>query len=133
MAKHNFFNKTKSNRKQSKKIELSEQENSVLEEKTVSVKSSNPKSFLISGMKYIYILVIASLFSGIFTPLTLGVDIEFVLAGILTILFGLSGGILIFLGTNNQKYGNIMIITGSGIILASLFLIYQIIELSIYS
>tara|TARA_Y100000996_G_C22185501_1_gene504698 strand:- start:302 stop:547 length:246 start_codon:yes stop_codon:yes gene_type:complete len=43
------------------------------------------KSIVVSGIKYIYIVAAAALFSGIFTPLTLGVDVEEVFSGILTV------------------------------------------------
>ena len=55
------------------------------------------KSIVVSGIKYIYIVAAAALFSGIFTPLTLGVDVEEVFSGILTVLLGLAGGVIIYL------------------------------------
>ena len=133
MAKHKrFSDNTNSDKKEFKKTESSEQDDVTLEEQTVTSKNTDPKSFLISGMKYIYIIVIAALFSGIFTPLTLGINIEIVLTGMVFIFFGLSGAILIFLGLKTQKYAYIMFIGGSGIILASIFLMYEIIEYGQY-
>ena len=52
------------------------------------------KSILLSGTKYAYIIGAVALLSGIFTPLTLGVEIEDVIFGMLSILLGLGGGIV---------------------------------------
>ena len=73
---------------------ISKQENTPLKIET------DLKSLLLSGTKYIYIVAAAALFSGIFTPLTIGAEFESVITGILSILLGLGGGIVlvIFLG-----------------------------------
>ena len=104
------------------KIELQEQEISY--EKT----SFDFKSLLLSGTKYAYIIAAVALLSGIFTPLTLGVEIEDVVFGMLTIFLGLVGGMLIFLGVKYQKFTPIMVSGGLGMMIASLFLIYEIID-----
>ena len=85
------------------------------------------KTILLSGTKYAYIIAAVALLSGIFTPLTLGVEIEDVVFGMLTIFLGLVGGILIFLGVKYQKFTPIMVSGGLGMMIASLFLIYEII------
>ena len=86
------------------------------------------KSIILSGIKYVYIIGAVALLSGIFTPLTLDVEIWDVISGMLSIFLGLVGGIVIFLGIKYQKYTTIMICGGSGIMLTSLFLIYEIID-----
>ena len=48
------------------------------------------RSILLSGIKYVYIVALAALLSGIFTPLTTGVELTEVIYGILSILLGLS-------------------------------------------
>jgi hypothetical protein len=103
-----------------------------LTEKTLPLKSSfNFKSISLSGTKYIYIIAVAALLSGIFTPITAGVELESVLFGILVIFLGLGGGILIILGINTQKYTSLKISAGLGIILISLILIYELAQDSI--
>ena len=102
------------------KIELQEQEIS-------SEETFDFKSILLSGTKYAYIVAAVALLSGIFTPLTLGVEIEDVVFGMLTIFLGLVGGMLIFLGVKYQKFTPIMVSGGLGMMIASLFLIYEII------
>ena len=86
------------------------------------------KSLLLSGTKYAYIIGAVALLSGIFTPLTLDVEIWDVISGMLSIFLGLVGGIVIFLGIKYQKYTTIMICGGLAIMIASLFLIYEIID-----
>ena len=86
------------------------------------------KSIVLSGTKYAYIIGAVALLSGIFTPLTLDVEIWDVMSGMLSIFLGLVGGIVIFLGIKYQKYTTIMICGGLAIMIASLFLIYEIID-----
>ena len=124
MAKHRrFSDKPKDDSIQhDEKTELQEQE--ITSEKT----SFDLKSLLLSGTKYAYIIAAVALLSGIFTPLTLGVEIEAVLFGMLSIFLGLAGGIVIFLGIKYQKSTIIMVCGGLGMMLTSLYLIYQVIE-----
>ena len=90
------------------------------------------KSLLLSGTKYVYIIVAAALLSGIFTPLTLGVEIENVVFGMLSIFLGLAGGIVIFLGNISQKFSTLKIFGGLAMIAVSLILIYEIAENSLF-
>ena len=89
------------------------------------------KSIVLSGTKYAYIIGAVALLSGIFTPLTLDVEIWDVISGMLSIFLGLVGGIVIFLGIKYQKYTTIMICGGLAIMIASLFLIYEVIDKSL--
>ena len=110
--------------------EDSNQKETELQEKDISAEKTplDLKSLLLSGTKYAYIIAAVALLSGIFTPLTLGVEIEDVVFGMLTIFLGLVGGILIFLGVKYQKFTPIMVSGGLGMMIASLFLIYEIID-----
>ena len=101
------------------KIEFQEQE--ISSEKT----PLDFKSLLLSGTKYAYIIGAVALLSGIFTPLTLGVEIEDVIFGMLSIFLGLGGGIVIFLGIKRQKFTTIMVCGGLGMMFGSLVLIYE--------
>ena len=101
------------------KIEFQEQE--ISSEKT----SLDFKSLLLSGTKYVYIAVAVALLSGIFTPLTLGIEIENVIFGMLSIFLGLGGGIVIFLGIKYQKFTIVMVCGGLGMMVGSLLLIYE--------
>ncbi len=121
MAKHRRFsdNPKDDSHQNDEKIELQEQQ--VSSEKT----PFDLKSILLSGTKYAYIIGAVALLSGIFTPLTLGVEIEAVIFGMLSIFLGLAGGIIIFLGIKTQKYTAIMVCGGLAIMIVSLILIYQ--------
>ena len=90
------------------------------------------KSIILSGTKYAYIITAVALFSGIFTPLTLGVETEEVISGMLVIFLGLGGGIMIFLGIKNQKYTTIMICGGLVMIIISLILIFELAQRSLF-
>ena len=120
MEKHRrFSDKSKEDSTQNdEKIELKEE---VSSEKT----SLDLKSILLSGTKYAYIIGAVALLSGIFTPLTLGVEIEAVIFGMLSIFLGLAGGIVIFLGIKYQKFTIMMVCGGLGMMFASLILIYE--------
>ena len=123
MAKHRrFSDKPKADSIQSdNKTEVNEQDT------TSPTKTPlDPKTILLSGTKYAYIIGAVALLSGIFTPLTLNVGFEDVIFGMLSIFLGLVGGIVIFLGIKTQKFTTIMVCGGLGMMFASLILIYQL-------
>ena len=105
MVKHRrYSDKSKEDSAQKEeKIELQDQENP--SEKT----PLDLKSLLLSGTKYVYIVGAVALLSGIFTPLTIGTEIENILFGMLSVFLGLAGGIVIFLGIKNQKFTTVMV------------------------
>ena len=127
MVKHRrFSDKPKEDSTQNnEKIEFQEQE--ISSEKT----PLDFKSLLLSETKYAYIIGAVALLSGIFTPLTIGVEIEDVIFGMLSIFLGLGGGIVIFLGIKYQKFTTIMVCGGLAIMVASLFMIYEVIVKSL--
>ena len=121
MVKHRRYSdkpKDDSNQKD-EKIEFQEQE--ISSEKT----PLDFKSLLLSGTKYVYIIGAVALLSGIFTPITLGIEIEDVIFGMLSIFLGLGGGIVIFLGIKRQKFTTIMVCGGLGMMIGSVLLIYE--------
>ena len=107
--------------------EDSNQKENELQEKNISAEktSLDLKTILLSGTKYAYIIAAVALLSGIFTPLTLGVEIEDVIFGMLSIFLGLGGGIVIFLGIKYQKFTTIMVCGGLGMMIGSVLLIYE--------
>ena len=122
MAKHRRFSDTPEpdSVQKDEEIELVEQE--IPSKET----STNIKSILLSGTKYVYIIAAVALLSGIFTPLTIGEEFETVAFGMLSVFLGLGGGITIFLGVKNQKFTTLMICGGLGMMIASLVLIYEL-------
>ena len=119
MVKHRRYSDkpNEDSNKKDGKIEFQE----ISSEKT----SLDFKSLLLSGTKYAYIIAAVALLSGIFTPLTLGVEIEDVIFGMLSIFLGLAGCIVIFLGIKLQKFTTIMVCGGLGMMIGSLLLIYE--------
>ena len=101
------------------RIELQEQE--ISSEKTFDL-----KTLLLSGTKYAYIIAAVALLSGIFTPLTLGVEIQDVIFGMLSIFLGLGGGIVIFLGIKYQKFTTLVVCGGLAMMFGSLILIFEL-------
>jgi|TARA_B110000438_G_C15312281_1_gene435887 uncharacterized membrane-anchored protein len=115
------------------RITEKEEKTELVEEKTSSTKTPNDiKSIVLSGSKYLYIIVAAALLSGIFTPLTIDAEWNTVISGMLSVFLGLGGGIVIFLGIKNQKFTTIMICGGLGMMIVSLILIYEIAERSLF-
>ena len=127
MVKHRRYSDkpNEDSNKKDGKIEFQEQE--ISSEKT----PLDFKSLVLSGTKYAYIIAAVALLSGIFTPLTLGIEIENVIFGMLVIFLGLGGGIVIFLGIKRQKLTTIMVSGGLGMMVASLFLIYELLDKSL--
>ena len=119
MVKHRRFS--------DKPKEDSNQKETELQEKNISAEKTplDFKSLVLSGTKYVYIIAAVALLSGIFTPLTLGIEIENVIFGMLSIFLGLGGGIVIFLGIKRQKFTTIMVCGGLGMMFGSLLLIYE--------
>ena len=115
------------------RITEKEEKTELVEEKTSSTQTPKDiKSIVLSGSKYLYIIVAAALLSGIFTPLTINAEWNTVISGMLSIFLGLGGGIVIFLGINYQKFTTIMICGGLGMMIISLILIYEIAERSLF-
>ena len=119
MVKHRRFS--------DKPKEDSNQKETELQEKNISAEKTplDLKTILLSGTKYAYIIAAVALLSGIFTPLTLGVELEDVIFGMLSIFLGLGGGIVIFLGIKYQKFTTIMVCGGLGMMIGSVLLIYE--------
>ena len=119
MVKHRRFS--------DKPKEDSNQKETELQEKNISAEKTplDFKSLVLSGTKYVYLIGAVALLSGIFTPLTLGIEIENVIFGMLSIFLGLGGGIVIFLGIKYQKFTTIMVCGGLGMMIGSVLLIYE--------
>ena len=82
-------------------------------------------SKIISGIKYAYLLAFFALVSGVFYPFITDTSKDNLVYGILILFLGLAGGILVYKGITSEKR---LIITpiGLGLIIISLFLIFQI-------
>ena len=128
MVKHRRFSDKPKEDSNQKETETELQKKDIPVEKT----PLDLKTLLLSGTKYAYIIAAVALLSGIFTPLTLGVEIQDVVFGMLSIFLGIAGGIVIFLGVKYQKFTIIMVCVGLGMIVASLFFMYEVIGRSLF-
>ena len=119
MVKHRRFSDKPKEDSNQKETDL--QEKAISSEKT----SLDLKTIFLSGTKYAYIIAAAALLSGIFTPLTIGEEVDSVILGMLSIFLGLAGGIAIFLGIKSQKFTTILVCGGLAMMVGSLILIYE--------
>jgi len=119
-----------------------EQEPTLVEETPENVKTSpknesieavtNTPKFIISGVKYVYLIVCFALLSGIFYPLVTGDGWEQSLKGIGVLAVGLFGGILLYKSITSEKRRGVLMCCGFGLIAVSLIIIYELIGSPLY-
>ena len=112
-------------------LEEEDEKTSTNKEISSTKKINNKKSLIQSGIKYVYILAFGALLSGIFTPLTIGIEFNSVIFGMLSIFLGLGGGVLILMGLERNSRTIIFVAAGLGMIFGSLILIYQMADRAI--
>ena len=86
--------------------------------------TTNTPKFVISGVKYVYLIVCFALLSGIFYPLVVGEGWEESLKGIGILAVGLFGGILVYKSITSEKRRGVLMCCGFGLIAVSLIIIY---------
>ena len=94
--------------------------------------TTNTPKFVISGVKYVYLIVCFALLSGIFYPLVVGEGWEESLKGIGILAVGLFGGILLYKSITSEKRRGVLMCCGFGLIAVSLIIIYELIESPLY-
>ena len=94
--------------------------------------TTNTPKFVISGVKYVYLIVCFALLSGIFYPLVTGDGWELSLKGIGVLALGLFGGILLYKSITSEKRRGVLMCCGFGLIAVSLIIIYELAEKSLY-
>jgi len=119
-----------------------EQEPTLVEETLENVQTSpknesieavtNTPKFVISGVKYVYLIVCFALLSGIFYPLVVGEGWELSLKGIGILAVGLFGGILLYKSITSEKRRGVLMCCGFGLIAVSLIIIYELIGNPLY-
>jgi uncharacterized membrane protein len=93
---------------------------------------TNTPKFVISGVKYVYLIVCFALLSGIFYPLVTGDGWELSLKGIGVLAVGLFGGILLYKSITSEKRRAMLMCCGFGLIAVSLIIIYELVESPLY-
>jgi len=94
--------------------------------------TTNTPKFVISGVKYVYLIVCFALLSGIFYPLVVGEGWELSLKGIGVLAVGLFGGILLYKSITSEKRRGVLMCCGFGLIAVSLIIIYELVESPLY-
>ncbi len=93
---------------------------------------TNTPKFIISGVKYVYLIVCFALLSGVFYPLVTGEGWEQSLKGIGILAVGLFGAILLYKSTTSEKRRGVLMCCGFGLIAVSLIIIYELIGSPLY-
>ena len=97
--------------------------------KLESPKTFKPKTILAQIPRYVYLVAIFALLSGVFFPLiTPGVPFDYIIMGTLTLFLGLAGGVLLFKAITLDNRRVILTIIGFALITISLVLIYLLEE-----
>ena len=94
--------------------------------------TTNTPKFVISGVKYVYILACFALLSGVFYPLVVGEGWNDTLKGIGVLAVGLFGGILLYKSITSEKRRGVLMCCGFGLIAVSLIIIYELIGSPLY-
>ena len=87
---------------------------------------TNTPKFIISGVKYVYLIVCFALLSGIFYPLVTGEGWEESLKGIGILAVGFFGAILLYKSTTSEKRRGVLMCCGFGLIAVSLIIMYEL-------
>jgi len=87
---------------------------------------TNTPKFVISGVKYVYLIVCFALLSGVFYPLVVGEGWDQLLKGIGVLAVGFFGGILLYKSTTSEKRRGVLMCCGFGLIAVSLIIIYEL-------
>ena len=96
-------------------------------EKLGSTKTSNITTILAQIPRYVYLLAIFALLSGVFFPLiTPGVPYDYVILGTATLFLGLVGAIVLFKATTSDNRRGILVAIGFVLIAISMALIYYL-------
>ena len=94
--------------------------------------TTNTPKFVISGVKYAYLIVCFALMAGIFYPLVTGEKWDQSLVGIGILSVGLFGGILLYKSITSEKRRGMIMCCGFGLIAVSLIILYEFIGLPLY-
>jgi len=82
---------------------------------------------ILTGGKYIYLVVFFALLSGAFYPVIAHTSWDNVIAGTLILFLGLAGTISLYKAGTAERHKKAYLITGLAIIAISLFLVYLVI------
>ena len=81
---------------------------------------------MLTGFKYVYLIVFFALLSGFFYPLITNTSFDSVVIGIIILFVGLAGSLLLYKSAISEKRRIIFLGGGFALISISLFYIFQI-------
>ncbi len=80
---------------------------------------------VITGAKYIYLVVFFALLAGFFHPIITDTSFDNVITGSLVLFIGLAGGVLVYKATTSESKIGIFFGGGFGLIAISLYFVFQ--------
>ena len=80
---------------------------------------------VITGVKYIYLVVFFALLAGFFHPLITDTSFDNLITGTLVLFIGLAGGVLVYKATTSESKRGIFFGGGFGLIAISLYFVFQ--------
>jgi hypothetical protein len=80
---------------------------------------------VITGVKYIYLIVFFALLAGFFHPIITDTSFDNLITGTLVLFIGLAGGVLVYKATTSESKIGIFFGGGFGLIAISLYLVFQ--------
>jgi len=80
---------------------------------------------VITGAKYIYLVVFFALLAGFFHPIITNTSFDNVITGSLVLFIGLAGGVLVYKATTSESKRGIFFGGGFGLIAISLYFVFQ--------
>ena len=80
---------------------------------------------VITGVKYIYLVIFFALLAGFFHPIITDTSFDNVITGTLVLFIGLAGGVLVYKAATSESKRGIFFGGGFGLIAISLYFIFQ--------
>lgn len=80
---------------------------------------------VITGVKYIYLVVFFALLAGFFHPIITDTSFDNLITGTLVLFIGLAGGVLVYKAVTSESKRGIFFGGGFGLIAISLYFIFQ--------
>ena len=80
---------------------------------------------VITGVKYIYLVVFFALLAGFFHPIITDTSFDNLITGTLVLFVGLAGGVLVYKATTSESKRGIFFGGGFGLIAISLYFVFQ--------
>ena len=81
---------------------------------------------MLTGFKYIYLVVFFTLLAGFFHPLITNTSFDGVIIGVLILFVGLAGGVLLYRAATSETKRGIFLGGGFALMAISLFYIFQL-------